>query len=75
MIDKETRKIRTDPDKIEKSIKYYMHVQYHKKHLFEKEKTFSSNRKAIHCFLSLNDSFKNTPTPNWEIQMDRENDV
>ena len=27
-----------------------MHVQYDKKHLFEKEKTFLSNRKTIHCF-------------------------
>ena len=27
-----------------------MHVQYHKKHLFEKAKTFLSNRKTIHCF-------------------------
>ena len=27
-----------------------MHEQYHKKRFFEKEKTFSSNRKTIHCF-------------------------
>ena len=36
---------------MEKLIKYQMYVQYHKKRLFEeKKKTFSSNRKAIHCF-------------------------
>ena len=55
---------------MEKLIKYRMHAQYHKKCLFEKEKTFSSN-----LFFSLNDSFKNTPRPNWDIQMDWENDV
>ena len=37
MIDKETWKIGTDCDKMEKIIKYHIHVQYHKKHLFEKE--------------------------------------
>ena len=40
MRDKETRKIETGHNKMEKLIKYHMHVQYHKKHLFEKEKTF-----------------------------------
>ena len=49
-VDKETKKIETDRDKIKKLIKYHMHVQYHKNRLFEKEKTFSSNRKTIHCF-------------------------
>ena len=38
MIDTETWKIGTDCDKIEKLIKYYMHVQYHKKCLSEKER-------------------------------------
>ena len=47
-----------------------MHVQNHKRCLLEK--TCSSNHKTIHC---LNDSFKNTPSPNREIQMDQENDV
>ena len=37
MIDKETRKIGADRDRIEKIIKYNMHVQYHK--------TLSSNVK------------------------------
>ena len=50
MIDKETRKIGTDRDKTEKLIKYHMHVEYHKKDLFGKEKAFSSNRETIHCF-------------------------
>ena len=40
MIDKETLKIGTDHDKMEKLMKYHMHVQYHKKHLFKKEKSF-----------------------------------
>ena len=70
MMDKETWKIRTDPDKMAKSIKYHMHVQNHKRCLLEK--TCLSNHKTIHC---LNDSFKNTPSPNREIQMDQENDV
>ena len=44
MIDKETSKIETDRDKMEKLIKYNMPVQY-KKCLLEKKKkqTFSSN--------------------------------
>ena len=37
MIDKH-EKIVTDHDKMEKLISYLMHVQYHKKCLFEKEK-------------------------------------
>ena len=40
-----------------------MHVQYHEKHPFEKEKTFSSNRKTIHCFFLSMILFK-TPTEN-----------
>ena len=60
---------------MEKLIKYHMHVQYHKKRLFEKEKTFSSNRKPTHCFFSMIDSFSNTPRSNWNIQMNWENDV
>ena len=32
------------------------HVKYHKKRLFEEEKTFSSNRKTI-VFFPMNDSF------------------
>ena len=51
MIKKETWKIGKDHDKMKKLIKYLMQVQYHKKHLFEKEKTFSSIHKTIHCFL------------------------
>ena len=38
MIDKKTWKIGTDNDKMEKLIKYNMHVQYHKKRLFEEKK-------------------------------------
>ena len=33
--------------------------KYHKKHLFEKEKTFSSTCKATHCFFSPNVALKN----------------
>ena len=55
-MDKETWKIGTDRDKMEKLIKYHMHLQHHRKHLFEKEKTFSSNCKAIQSF-SMNDSY------------------
>ena len=50
MIGKETWKIGTDRDKMEKLIKYHMHVYYHKKRFFEKDKTSSSNREIIHCF-------------------------
>ena len=63
MIDKETWKIGTDRDKLEKLIKYHMHIQYHKKNLFEKEKIFSSNRKTIHCFFLWMTPFLG----NWEI--------
>ena len=49
MVDKETCKIETERDKMGRLIKYHMHVQYHKKHYFEKEKTLSSNRKTIYC--------------------------
>ena len=38
-----------------------MHVQYRKKRLFKNEKTFSSKLKTIWT--------------NWEIQIDREDDV
>ena len=44
IIDKETLKIGTDCDKIEKLIKYNMPVQYHKKGFLGK-KTYSSNVK------------------------------
>ena len=54
MLDKETWKIGTDRDKMEKLIKYNMHVQYHKS-VFFKKKTFWSN-KTIHCFFSMNGS-------------------
>ena len=47
---KETLKIGADRDKMEKLIKYHIHVHYHIKRFFEKEKTSSSNGKAIHCF-------------------------
>ena len=49
MIDEETWKIGTELDKMGKLIKYHIHVRYHKKHYFKKEKTFSSNHKIIHC--------------------------
>ena len=44
-------KIGTDHDDMEKLIVYHMHVQYHKKPVFEKEKTFLDNHRTIHCFL------------------------
>ena len=62
---------------MEKLIKYHLHVQYHKKRLFEKEK-LSNRRKTIHYFLkkiSMNDSIWNQLRPKWEIQMDLENDL
>ena len=52
-----------------------MHVQYHKKRLFEKGKLSQVTVKQSTVFFSLNDRFKNIPRPNWEIQMDWENDV
>ena len=51
MIDRERLKIRIDCDKMEKIIKNHMQVQYHKICFLEKDKTFSSNRRTIHCFL------------------------
>ena len=53
MIDKETRKIETDLDKIEKL--HACNLQYRKKCLFGKEKTFLSNCKRI--VFSMNDGF------------------
>ena len=50
-------------------MKYHMHVQYHKKHLFKKEKSSEVTIKQSTVFF-MNDSFENTPRPNWEIQMD-----
>ena len=41
MIDKETWKIGTDRDEMEKLIKYYMHVQQHIKIIFLKKKWLS----------------------------------
>ena len=35
----------------------------------------SWNRKTIHSFFSINDTFKNTATSKWEIQMDWENGI
>ena len=40
MINKEIWKIGTDCDKTEEFIKYHMHLQYYKKCLSEKEKSF-----------------------------------
>ena len=73
MIDNETWKIETDCDKMEKLIKYHMHVQYHTKSLFEKEKTFSSNYATIHCFFLQTIAFKTHLIPNWETQMEWKN--
>ena len=74
MMDKETWKIETDRDKMKKLIKYHMHVQYHKKHLFEKEKLSQVTVKQSTVFFLWMIAFK-TPTPDWEIQTDWENDV
>ena len=48
MIDKETWNIRTDRDKMEKSIKYNMPVQC-KKYFF-KTKTSSNVKQSVVCF-------------------------
>ena len=40
MIDEETCKLGTDHDKMEKSIKYNMHVQYHKCLFWKEKKAF-----------------------------------
>ena len=51
MINKETWKIRTEHDKMETLIKYHMHIQFHKKHLFLKKKKNSQvTIKTFHCF-------------------------
>ena len=44
-------KIGTNHDDMEKLIVYHMHLQYHKKPVFEKVKTFLDNHRTIHCFL------------------------
>ena len=71
MIDKERWNIRTDRDKMGKSIKYNILVQYKK---FILKKTSSSIKQSIHpmndCFLRL---WINAPRPNWEIHMGWEN--
>ena len=50
---KKHEKKRKDCDKIEKLIKYNMHVQDHQKHLLKKKKKLLSNRKTIHNFRQL----------------------
>ena len=50
MIDEETWKIETDCDKMEKLIKYNMHIQYHKMVFLEKKKTSMSNVKQFIVF-------------------------
>ena len=50
-VNKETWKIKADCYKMEKIIKYDMHVQYHKSILFLIKKTFSSNIKQFSVFL------------------------
>ena len=52
MIDKETAKIGTDCDKMEKLIKYNMRVQYHKSISLKKKNTFSCNVKQFTFFLN-----------------------
>ena len=58
MIDKETSKIETDRDKMEKLIKYNMPVQY-KKCLLEKKKKkkLSQVTENNPLFFSMNESF------------------
>ena len=57
MIDKETYKISTDHDKMEKLIKYNTHVQYHKSFFFKKKKkkkAFSGKVKQFTFFMNGN---------------------
>ena len=68
MIDKETWKIGTDRDKMEKLIKYK--CMNNTWSFLLKKKKLSSNRKIIRSFFLWIIS-----RPNWEIQMDFENDV
>ena len=56
MTGKENEKIGTEFDKMEKLIKYHMHVQHHKKRLFEKEKLSQVTVKQFTVF-SVKDSF------------------
>ena len=74
MSDRETWKTGTDCDKMEKLIKYHMHVQYQKSIFLKKKKLSQVNIKKS-VFYSMSDMFKNTHQPHWEIQMDWENDV
>ena len=55
MVDKETWKIGTDCDKMEKLIKYHMHVKYHKKGLLKKKKLFQATVKQS-TFFSMKDT-------------------
>ena len=54
MIDKETYKIGTDCDKMEKLIKYNTHVQYHKSVFLKKKKAFSGKVKQFTFFMNGN---------------------
>ena len=51
-----------------------MHVQYHKKCLFEKEILSQVTIKQSTVF-SLNKGLKNTHRHNWKIQMDWKNEI
>ena len=55
MIDKETWKIGTDQDKMEKLIKYYMHVQIHIKSIFLRLSQVTVKQFTV---FSMNGSFK-----------------
>ena len=65
MIHKETWKVGTDCDKMEKFLKYHMHVPYLKSVIFKKKKLSKVTIKKSTVFY-LN-KFKNTPRPNWEM--------
>ena len=65
MIDKETWKVGTDCDKMEKFLKYHMHVPYLKSVFFKKKKLSKVTIKKSTVFYM--NKFKNTPSPNWEM--------
>ena len=73
MIDKETWKIDTDRDQMEKVLKYNMMYNTIKAS-FWKKKAFSSKVKQFTFFLWIV-AFKHTTRRNWEIHMDWQNDA
>ena len=62
MVREETWKVGTDCDKMDKLIKYHIHLQYHKKCVFEKEKLSQVTVKQSTAFFYERELLKHTLT-------------